>query len=67
MNLKNIGWLALALLVVAGGIILAVKLISAAASVANGLLNTILGILVILALVVIVIWMFRYAGKHRKK
>lgn len=67
MDLKKIGGLLLALALIIGGIILAVKLISGALSLVGGLFNTILGILVILALVAIVIWMFRYANKHGKK
>ncbi len=65
MNLKKIGGLILALAIIVCGVVLAVKLISGALSLVGGLFNTILGILVILALVVIVIWMFRYAKKKR--
>ena len=66
MNAKKIGGLILALALLVGGVILAVKLISGAFSLVGGLFNTILGILVILALVAIVIWMFQYAKKARK-
>ena len=66
MNAKKIGTLLLALAVIIGGVILAVKLISGALSIVHGLLDTILGIVVILALVAIVIWMFAYAKKARK-
>ena len=66
MNLKKLGSLLLAALLIIGGIILAVKLISGALSIVHGLLDTILGIVVILALVAIVIWMFRYAKKNGK-
>ena len=64
MNLKKIGGLILALAILIGVVVLAVKLLS---GVIGGLFNTVLGILVILALVVIVIWMFSYAKKHGKK
>ncbi|MBR2582233.1 MAG: hypothetical protein IKD61_02445 [Oscillospiraceae bacterium] len=49
-----------ALALIVGAIVLVVKLV-------KGALNTILGILVIIALVVIVIWMFSYANRMRKK
>ena len=49
-----------ALALIIGAIVLVVKLV-------HGALNTILGILVIIALVVIVIWMFAYANRMRKK
>ena len=62
MDLKKIGGLVLAALLIIG-VILAVKLISGALALVHGLLNTILGVVVILALVAIVIWMFRYAKK----
>ena len=67
MDLKKIGGLVLGLAIIVGVIVLALKLISGAAAVVGGLFNTILGILLVLALVVIVIWMFSYAKKHRKK
>lgn len=66
MDLKKIGGLVLALALIIGGVILAVKLISGALALVNGLFNTVLGVLVILALVAIVIWMFAYAAKNRK-
>ena len=49
-----------ALALIIGAIVLVVKLV-------HGALNTILGILVIIALIVIVIWMFSYANRMRKK
>jgi len=49
-----------ALALIIGAVVLVVKLV-------HGALNTILGILVIIALVVIVIWMFSYANRMRKK
>ena len=66
MNGKKIGGLILALAMIIGGVILAVKLISGALALAHGILDTILGIAVLLALAVIVVWMFAYAKKHRK-
>lgn len=66
MNVKKIGLLVLALALIVGGVILAVKLISGAVALVGGLFNTILAIVVILALVAIVIWMFRYARRKGK-
>ncbi len=66
MDIKKIGRLILAALLIIGGIILAVKLISGAFALLSGALDTILGIVVILALAAIVIWMFRYAAKNKK-
>ena len=47
------------LIVLAG---LAVKLVS---GIVGGLFNAVLGVVVVLALVAIVIWMFAYAAKHK--
>ena len=66
MNLKKLGGLILAAILLIGGVILAVKLISGAFALVHGALNTILGIVVILALLGIVAWMFSYAKKNRK-
>ena len=65
MNLKKIGGLVLALVLVIGVIILAVKLISGALALAHGVLNTVLGVVLILALIAIVAWMFSYARKKK--
>lgn len=66
MNLKKNGGLILAALLLIGGVILAIRLISGAFALVHGALNTVLGIVVILALLAIVAWMFAYARKHRK-
>ena len=66
MNLKKLGGLILAAILLIGGVILAVRLISGAFALVHGALNTVLGIVVILALLAIVVWMFAYARKHRK-
>lgn len=65
MNMKNItklvaGVIVLALLIAAG--VFVVRLF---AGLVSGVLNTVLGIVVVLALVIIVAWMFWYAGKHK--
>lgn len=46
-------------------VVLVAKLIAGAASIITGTFNAILGLVVIIALVIIVIWMFSYAKKHK--
>lgn len=46
-------------------VVLVAKLIAGAASIITGTFNAILGLVVIIALVIIVVWMFRYARKHK--
>lgn len=41
------------------------KLIAGAASIITGALNTVIALFVIIALIVIVVWMFSYARRHR--
>ena len=48
-----------ALALIIGAIVLVVKIV-------KGALNTILGVMVIIALIVIVIWMFSYAKRKGK-
>lgn len=52
--------------VAVGIIVLAFKLISGAIGLLGGLIDAVLGLLVILALVAIVVWMFKYAAKSKK-
>jgi len=67
MNLRKLmTWIVFAAIAI-GLLVLAVKIISGAVSLAGGLLNTILGIVVILALVAIVAWMLSYAKKTSRK
>ena len=65
MDLKKTGWLILALAVVIGGVVLAVKLISGAFALVHGALDTVLGIVLILGMLAIVGWMFAYAKKKK--
>ena len=58
-----IGILLTALII--GGIVLVVKLIGGAFSLLGGFLNLILGLAVIAALIIIVVWMLNYAKKNR--
>ena len=60
--MKNVGkilFAVIALALIIGAITLVIKLVS-------GALNAVLGIVVLIALVVIVIWMFSYARRARK-
>lgn len=41
------------------------KLIAGAATIITGALNTVIALAVIIALIVIVVWMFSYAKRHR--
>ena len=67
MTTKDISRLVVLLAVVVFVGMLAVKLISGAVTLVSGLFNTVLGVLLILGLIVLVIWMFAYAGKKKKK
>ena len=58
-NLGKILFFAVALALVIGAIVLVVKIV-------KGALNTILGVMVVIALVVIVIWMLSFARHMRK-
>ena len=65
MNKSKLIRIVIALAVVIGVLVLAAKLISGAISIVSGAFNAVLGILVIFALVVIVVWMFLCAAKKR--
>ena len=65
MNKSKLIRIVIALAVVIGVLVLAAKLISGAISIVSGAFNAVLGILVIFALVVIVVWMVLYAAKKR--
>lgn len=67
MTTKDISRIVVLLAVVVFVGMLAVKLISGAVTLVSGLFNTVLGILLILGLIALVIWMFAYAKKKRKK
>jgi len=55
----------LVVLLIVGAVTLGGKLLSGAISLVSGLLNTLLGLAVIIALIVIVVWMLKYAAKHK--
>ena len=46
-------------------IAIVLKLIAGAASIITGALNTVIALAVIIALIVIVVWMFSFAKRHR--
>ncbi len=67
MSTKEISRLVVLLAVLVFGFLLIVKLIQGTAGLVGSLFNLILGIVVAVALICIVIWMFWYANKKRKK
>ena len=67
MTTKQISRLVVLVAVAVSCVVLLVKLIQGTAGIVGSLFNLILGIAVVIALVVIVIWMFAYAKKMRKK
>ena len=52
-------------LAVIGLLVLLVKIVSGAIALVGGFLNVIIGVAVVVAMVLIVLWMFSYAKKHR--
>ena len=64
MNSKKLVYAILAAAVAIALVVLLVKIVSGAFGLLSGAVNAVLGIAVVAALVVIVIWMFRYASKH---
>jgi len=63
MNNKLI-FTALAALVAIGLIVLLIKVVSGTFALLSGAVNAVVGVAVVIALIVIVIWMFRYASRH---
>ena len=63
MNKKSL-YVILAAAVVIGLLVLLVKIVSGAFGLLSGAVNAVLGIAVVAALVVIVIWMFAYAKRR---
>ena len=64
-NLKKFIPAILLLAVLALAAVLVMKLLSGAVTIVTGAFNAVLGIGVLLALVLIVLWMFSYAKKHK--
>ena len=52
-------------LAVIGLLVLLVKIVSGAIALVGGFLNVIIGVAVVVAMVLIVLWMFSYAKRHR--
>ena len=67
MNKKTAPFLILVALAAVLLVVVLVKLLSGAVTIVSGAFNTILGIVVILALLFIVAWMFSYAKHNGKK
>ena len=67
MSTKQLSRLVVLLAVVISCTVLLIKLIQGTAGLVGSLFNLILGIAVVIVLAVIVIWMFAYAKKMRKK
>ena len=63
MDIKKLAFLALVLLFVLAVISLVFRLL---AGLASGAFNLVLGAVVVIALVLIVLWMFAYAKRKRK-
>ena len=57
--------LGIILAIVISAIILLFKLVAGAISLIGGLINTVLGITVIVATLLIILWMFKYASKNK--
>ena len=66
MSTKQISRLVVLTAVIISLVVLLVKLIQGTAGIVGSAFNTVLGIVVVIALVIIVIWMFAYAKKNRK-
>ena len=67
MNKKTAPFLILIALAAILLVYVLVKLLSGAVTIVSGAFNTVLGIVVILALIFIIAWMFSYARHSRKK
>lgn len=64
MNFKKLVYAILAAAVAIALVVLLVKIVSGAFGLLSGAVNAVLGIAVVAALVVIVIWMFAYAKRR---
>ena len=58
-------FLGIAAAAVIGAVVLLVKVVSGAFALLSGALNAVIGVAVVIALIVIVIWMFRFAKKNQ--
>ncbi len=64
MNSRKLVSAVLAAIVAIGLVVLLVKVVSGAFTLLSGAVNAVLGIVIVLALVLIVLWMFSYARRH---
>ena len=67
MNKKRLILLLVLIMLILVGGILAIRLISGAFKLLGGVVDAVVGVVLILALVALVAWMFAYAKKKRKK
>ena len=61
----KIAFLLFGLVAAVAVIAIVLKLIAGAATIITGALNTVIALAVIIALIVIVVWMFSFAKRHR--
>ncbi len=66
MTTKEISRLVVLVAVAVSCVVLLVKLIQGAAGIVGSVFNLILGVVVVVALLCIVVWMFAYAKKKRR-
>ena len=64
MNSKKLVYALIAAARVIALIVLLIRIVSGAVSVVSSGFNAVLGVVVVLALVIIVVWMFAYARRH---
>ena len=64
MNNKKLVYALIAAAVVIAVIVLLIRVVSGAVSLVSSGFNAVLGVVVVLALVIIVVWMFAYARRH---
>ncbi len=65
MNAGKIAGIVVLAGLIIGALVLVIKLISGAVGIIGSFFNLILGLVVIIALIAIVIWMFSYAKKNK--
>ena len=64
MNSRKLVYTLIAAAVVIALIVLLIRIVSGAVSLVSSGFNAVLGLIVVIALVIIVIWMFAYAKRH---
>ncbi len=67
MTTKDVSRMVVWLAVLISGIVLVMKLLGGAVHLLGGVFDLILGVVIVCALAILVIWMFHYAKTMRKK